>query len=82
MSRRNEVKTLAEWRQERGLTLEQVAERVGGSGFSKSAANDYEKGRRMPGIELAYKIAAALEVEVTQIADWRPERTTVVKGVK
>lgn len=78
MARRNEIKTLAEWRQERGLTLEQLAERVGG-GLSKGSMNDYEKGRRMPGIELAYKIAGALGIEVTQIADWRPETAPAAK---
>lgn len=64
------VKTLREWRLERGLTLEQLAEAVG---LTKGSVGDYEKGRREPGMNMAYKLAYALSIELSQVADWIPE---------
>lgn len=71
MPRAKEVKTIAEWREERGLSMQEFADRAG---LTRGAAGDYMRGRKEPGIRLAYRIARALDVEVTQIKDWQVER--------
>lgn len=71
MARAKEVKTLAEWREERGLTVQELADAVG---LTRGSMGNYIKGRVEPGIRLAYRIAGALGVEVTQIKDWQVER--------
>lgn len=71
MARAKEVKTIAEWREERGLSVQQLADRAG---LTRGAMGDYIKGRKEPGIRLAYRIADALDVQVTQIKDWQVER--------
>lgn len=70
MTKSKPIKTLGEWRDDRGLSLETLGKAVG---LSKGSMGDYEKGRRIPGIHMAYKLAQALGVELTQIADWIPE---------
>ena len=70
MARAKELKTLAEWRVERGLTVQQLADAVG---QSRGSMGRYIKGEIVPSIHLAYRIANALGVEVTQIKDWRIE---------
>jgi transcriptional regulator with XRE-family HTH domain len=68
MAKAREVKTLDEWRKHKGLTVQVMAD---GAGLTRGAMGDYIKGRKEPGIRLAYRIAGALGVEVTQIADWQ-----------
>jgi transcriptional regulator with XRE-family HTH domain len=70
MAKAKEVKTLEEWRAHRGLTVQAMAD---AAGLTRGAMGDYIKGRKEPGIRLAYRIAGALGVDVTQIANWRPE---------
>lgn len=70
MAKPREVKTLDEWRRHKGLTVQVLADAVG---VTRGSMGNYIKGRTQPLIQLAYRIAGALGVEVTQIADWRPE---------
>lgn len=70
MAKAREVKTLDEWRKHQGLTVQVMADRAG---LTRGSMGNYIKGRKEPGIRLAYRIAAALGVEVTQIADWQSE---------
>jgi len=72
MAKAKEVKTLEEWRAHRGLTVQAMAD---AAGLTRGAMGDYIKGRKEPGIRLAYRIANALDVEVTQIKDWQVERS-------
>lgn len=69
MAERKLVQTLSYWRKKKGLSLEELGATVG---LSKGSMGDYEKGRRSPGIHMAYKLAEALGVELTQVADWIP----------
>lgn len=70
MARPREKKTLNAWRVERGLTVQAMAELLGESGGS---LEKYLSGKRVPSVTKAYRIAAALNVDLHQIADWQPE---------
>jgi transcriptional regulator with XRE-family HTH domain len=70
MARPKQIKTLNEWRAERSLTVQQLADLLG---VSKNMVAQYLQGRREPGIKLAYRFAEALKIDVTQVADWRPD---------
>lgn len=61
-------------RQQRGLTLEQLAE---ATGLSKSYLSKVERRRSTPSIAVAMKLAQALDVDVAQLFSDAPEVTTI-----
>ncbi|MGM9608279.1 MAG: helix-turn-helix transcriptional regulator [Oscillospiraceae bacterium] len=56
--------TLRQLRQERGLTQEEVAERVG---LTRQAVSGYEAGRTQPGLDVLQRLADIYQVELTDI---------------
>lgn len=56
--------TLRQLRQERGLTQEEVAERVG---LTRQAVSGYEAGRTQPGLDVLQRLAEIYQVELTDI---------------
>ena len=56
--------TLRQLRQERGLTQEEVAERVG---LTRQAVSGYEAGRTQPGLDILQRLAEIYQVELTDI---------------
>ena len=72
MARPKQMKTLAQWRVERGLTVQALAELLGESGGS---LEKYLSGKRVPSVVKAYRIAAALGVDLHQISDWQVGET-------
>ena len=56
--------TLRRLRQERGLTQEEVAERVG---LTRQAVSGYESGRTQPGLDVLQRLADIYQVELTDI---------------
>ena len=56
--------TLKQLRLDRGMTQEQVAERVG---LTRQAVSSYESGRTLPGVDILQRLAAIYEVELTDI---------------
>lgn len=56
--------TLRQLRLERGLTQEEVAERVG---LTRQAVSGYEAGRTQPGLDILQKLADVYQVELTDL---------------
>lgn len=56
--------TLKQLRLDRGMTQEQVAERVG---LTRQAVSSYESGRTLPGVDILERLATVYEVELTDI---------------
>lgn len=56
--------TLKQLRLDRGMTQEQVAERVG---LTRQAVSSYESGRTLPGVDILERLAAVYEVELSDI---------------
>ena len=54
------------YREQRGLTQEQLAEKIG---VAKSTVTGYEKGNRTPDVPKIKKLAAALEVSGDDLLD-------------
>lgn len=67
-----ERKTLTQWRNLRGLSLQQIADALE---ISVSQTSDYMNGRKEPGVMRALKFAEVLKVKVEDV-DWTgPERS-------
>lgn len=58
------LKNLAEMRQEKNLTQEQLAQKIN---VSRKAISHYETGRAKPSLDVAVKLAKALGVSVEEI---------------
>ena len=58
------LKTLAELRQEKNFTQQQLAEKIN---VSRKAISHYETGRAKPSLDVAVKLAKALGVSVEKI---------------
>lgn len=69
MPKKKEKKTLAEWREERGLTVQDLADALG---VSRGSMGDYLHGRKEPSITRALLLAELLKVDVHQV-DWQPK---------
>ena len=54
------------WRNKRNLTQRELAEKVGITGPAIAA---YETGKAKPRIEILFRIATVLDVEVTELFD-------------
>lgn len=59
-------KTLAEWREERGRTVQEMADALG---ITRGHMGDYLKGRFEPSVTRAAKMAAFLGVSMDEV-DW------------
>ncbi|WP_034354855.1 helix-turn-helix transcriptional regulator [Deinococcus phoenicis] len=67
MAKTQEKKTLAQWREERGITVQTLAD---GLGISRGSMGDYLHGRKEPSITRALLLAELLKVDVHQV-DWK-----------
>lgn len=57
---------IAYWRNKRGLSQRELADKVG---VNPSAIAHYETGHNKPRIETLFKLAHALDVEVSELFD-------------
>ncbi|SHF14791.1 XRE family transcriptional regulator [Streptoalloteichus hindustanus] len=64
-------------RQERQLTLEELAQL---SGVSRAALSKIERGERNPSLHYALQIAEALGRPLSELVGYRPTTSTVVRG--
>lgn len=74
---KNVAANLREFRKQRRLTLEELAER---SAVSKSMLGEIERGRATPTITVLWKIAQALKTPLTSLLGGEEEGVTVVRG--
>lgn len=71
--------TLRVLRGERGMTQEEVAERVG---LTRQAVSSYESGRTQPGVDILQKLADVYQVELTDIIYGRNQGVRLYEGTK
>lgn len=64
-------KRIRSYRKNRGLTLQQLADRIH---KSRATVSKYETGEIAMDIETLYEIAAALETDLSQLLDYRPTK--------
>lgn len=57
---------IAYWRNKRGLTQRELADKIG---VSRGAVALYETGQNKPKVETLFRLAQALDVEVTELFD-------------
>lgn len=70
MARNQPVKSLIEWKEASGKSWQELgdAAAMSRSNFKKYVEGDIPN----PRVDVAYRIAQALGVEITQVADWQP----------
>lgn len=71
--------TLKQLRLDRGMTQEQVAERVG---LTRQAVSSYESGRTLPGIDILERLAAVYEVDLADIIYNRSKTLRLYRALK
>lgn len=58
---------LAEWRESKGLTQEELGARLGPEGVSGVTVSRWETGKRQPNLNAQAAIAEALDIDVTDL---------------